>query len=98
MHIESTDHCTKRGAGSSQVGSLRAAKMLYEARRAALEEIRIRVLEVEHELTQHLRRKHLRRDWLLFVIWPRAEISTEKKETTYRLERSATRGAYFSDL
>ena len=93
-----TDYCTRRGAGSSQVGSWRAEKMLYDDSNAALEEIRISDLEMALLLSQHLWRKHLRRDWLFLVICPRAETSTEKNDEIKRLERSATSGAYFSDL
>ena len=91
-------HRTISGGGSSQLGSLRAEKMLYDDKRAALEAIRIRDLEVNAVPLQDLKKKHLSRDWFSFVTWPRAETSTEKKWTMKLLARSATRGAYFSDL
>ena len=49
-----TGYCTRRGAGSSQVGSLRAEKILYDDSTAALDEIRIKDLEMALLLSQHL--------------------------------------------
>ena len=45
-----------------------------------------------------MNKKDFSRERLSFEIWPRADISMEKKETTRVRERSAIRGAYFSDL
>ena len=67
------------GGGSSQVGSLRAENMLYDDRRAVLEEIQTRDLETRAVPLHVLMKKLLSRDWFSFVTWPRAETSTEKK-------------------
>ena len=89
---------TIRGSGSSHVGSFRAEKMLYEVKRAAFEETRIRGLVSALGFVQLLTSKLFRRERFSFVICPRADTSTEKKETRWRCERSAIRGEYFSDL
>ena len=86
------------GAGSSQVGSLRTANKAYDERRAAFEAIRIMDLKTLLGAEQDFKRKHFRRERFPFVTWPLADISMEKKETTRVCERSATKGAYFSDL
>ena len=67
------------GGGFSQVGSLRAEKMVKDDKRAAFEEIRMRDLEIPAVLLQDLKTKLFSRDWFSFVTWPRAETSTEKK-------------------
>ena len=50
------------GAGFSQVGSLRAQKMLYDERSAAFEAILVIFFETARESEQHFRRKDLRRE------------------------------------
>ena len=87
-----------RGAGPSHVGSLRAAKMLYDDSTAAFEETRTSTLERFPVYVQHLNRKALRRARLSFDTCPRADTSIEKNETMNRCERSAMRGEYLSDL
>ena len=52
---------TIRGNGSSQVGSLRAEKILYEERSAAFDAIRIIALKLRVQV-QHLWRKLFKRD------------------------------------
>ena len=98
QHTIKTNQRTVRGGGSSHDGSLRAAKMLYDERSAAFDETRINDLAFRPEPSQHLWKKPFKRDWLSFVIWPRAETSMEKKWTIRSRDKSATRGAYFSDL
>ena len=71
------------GGGSSQVGSLRAEKMAYDDKRAALEQIRINDLETRAAPLQVLKKKLLRRDWFSLVTWPRAETSKEEEKDQY---------------
>ena len=87
-----------KGAGSSQDGSLRAQKILYEDRSAAFEAIVVSDLEMPFGSEQHLWRKDLRRERFSLVICPLAETSIQKNDTSCVRERSATRGAYFSVL
>ena len=56
--------------------------MLYDDRRAALEETRVRALGASLVGAQHLNKKPFKRERLSLVICPRAETSMEKKEVT----------------
>ena len=56
--------------------------MAYDKRWAAFEEIETTDLEIAFESEQHLCKKHLRRVRFSLDIWPRADTSTEKKDTT----------------
>ena len=54
-----------------------AEKILYDDKRAALEDTRVRALGDTMEGAQHLKRKPFKRERLSFVICPRAETSIE---------------------
>ena len=58
------------------MGSVRAKKMLYDERSAALDETRMRDLEIARGAVQHLMRNDLRRERLSLVTCPLAETST----------------------
>ena len=80
------------------MGSLRAEKMEYDVKRAALEDARMRGLKRQLLSVQHLKRKLFKRERFSLVTCPRADTSIEKKDTTYRWARSAISGEYFSVL
>ena len=58
--------------------------MLYEDKRAALEEMRVIALGASLVGAQHLNTKPFRRERLSLVTCPRADTSIEKKEVTKR--------------
>ena len=64
-----------RGGGSSHVGSLRAAKMEKDERRAAFEAMPTEGLERFFGSEQTLKRKDLRREQFSFETWPLADTS-----------------------
>ena len=66
-----------RGGGSSHVGSLRAANMENDERRAAFEAMPTEGLKRFFGSEQTLKRKDLRREQFSFVTWPLAETSIE---------------------
>ena len=92
------NYFTTKGGGSSHVGSPRALKMVYDESNAALEETQIRDFEIARLALHDFRRNALRRERLSFEMWPRADTSTGKNETTCLWERSLMRGAFFSAL
>ena len=65
---------------------------------AAFDAMRTEGLKSFFGSEQILKRKALRRELFSFVTWPLAETSIEKKWTIWVCDRSAIRGAYFSDL
>ena len=92
------NYLTTKGGGSSHVGSPRALKIVYDESNAAFEDTQISDLKIARWAVQDLRRNALRRERLSFEIWPLAETSMGKKDTTCLWERSVMRGAYFSAL
>ena len=72
--------------------------MLYDERSEAFEAALTRAFRHTRDGKHVFKRKHFKRERFAFVIWPLAETSMEKKETTRVLERSAIKGAYFSVL
>ena len=72
--------------------------MLYEESKDAFEAVLIRDLKGTLDGKHVFKRKAFNRERLSLLIWPLAETSMAKKETTRVFERSATKGAYFSVL
>ena len=95
---QTNDQRKTKGGGSSQVGSLRAQKILNDESRAALEATLMRDLEMPLGFEQHFKMKDFSRERFSLEIWPLAETSIQKNDTTRDRARSAIREAYFSVL
>ena len=74
----STEVRTFRGNGEDQDGSFRALKILNEASSEAFEQLPTNFVISAFLTSQHLSAKAFKRDLFCLVMYPRAEISTEK--------------------